>query len=87
MIAQISLPETYINTLSYESVFKSCWAENSSEVEHINEAEPLMTSINLAEHLVKLAQYPLKRNCSRAVAHYVCTPTQTTHQFLYQPSC
>lgn len=48
-----------------ESVSKSFWAKNSSDVGHIKEAESLMTSIDLAEPLEKLTQHPLKRETTQ----------------------
>lgn len=76
MIAQMLLPDTYsIDTLSSESVPKSFWAKNSSDVGHINDAEPIIASIDLAESLVKLAQYTLREKCQL----FYLVPSETTH--------
>lgn len=71
MIAWVLLPETSaIDTSSSESVSKRCWARNSSDVGHTNEAEPLMASIKFSEAF-KLTQIACKKGYyCRAVAHY-----------------
>lgn len=55
-----------------ESVSKSFWAKNSSDLGHIKEAESLMTSTDLAEPLEKLTQYALKRETTQELWPIVC---------------